>query len=313
MTEGVDYSYGRPGAAALVAAGKRFAMRYVPYSGDNGKGLGRAELADLLGHNIAVGLVLERGKASALLGRKAGVADANTAEDAVRSLGFPKDQPVYFAVDFDATKSQQAAIDAYLGGAASVLGVSRVGVYGSIDVVERCAENSSARWFWQTYAWSGGALSAKAHVYQYHNGQSINGAAVDFCRSLAADFGAWMPLPDSSTENTDMAISTSGLTLTSDYEIVLPAGSDVLDAPGGKKLGDFAGPHDYFGSADGYKAVRVDPPNSSSVIGYTASAASPVKKPVITPDCKAAVNAALDHVLAPLGAVATAITEARPR
>jgi hypothetical protein len=191
--QGVDYSFGRPGGAALAAAGKRFAMRYVPYVGDHGKGLTSGELADLHDHDVAVGLVLELGGRRALLGRLAGKADAELAHDALGRLGFPADRPVYFAVDFDASGYQQAAIDAYLDGAAEFLGTSRIGVYGSVDVVDRCAENSSARWFWQTYAWSGGAVSSRAHLLQYHNGQTINGAAVDLCRSLEADFGVWLP------------------------------------------------------------------------------------------------------------------------
>jgi len=197
--EGVDYAWGRPGGAALVAAGKHFAMRYVPYPGNGGKGLTTAELGDLQSHGLAVGLVFESVKGRALGGRAAGIADATMTAAAVTSLGFPADRPVYFAVDFDASAAQQASIDAYLRGAASVLGASRIGVYGGLDVVNRCAENGSAKWFWQTYAWSGGRQSAHAHLYQYHNGQTINGAAVDFDRALVSDFGQWMPLPDSST------------------------------------------------------------------------------------------------------------------
>ena len=217
-TEGVDYSYGRPGGAALVAAGKSFAFRYVPYPGNGGKGLTTAELGDLQSHGLSVGLVFESTKGRALGGRPAGVSDATMTAAAITPLGFPADRPVYFAVDFDAQATQQAAIDAYLGGAASVLSPSRVGVYGGLDVVNRCAENGSAQWFWQTYAWSGGRQSAHAHLYQYHNGQTINGAAVDFDRSITSDFGQWVPLPDSSTGDTMIQVIPSapgGATVTS--------------------------------------------------------------------------------------------------
>ena len=47
MIEGVDYSSGRPGGAALAAAGKRFAIRYVPYGG-YAKGLTKPELLKAL-------------------------------------------------------------------------------------------------------------------------------------------------------------------------------------------------------------------------------------------------------------------------
>ena len=189
--EGVDYSWARPGGAALKAAGKSFAMRYVPYQGDGGKGLKADELADLQANGIAVGLVFESTAGRMLEGYGAGVTDATVSLAAAAMLGFPKDRPIYFACDFDTIPVQLAMIDDYLRGAASVLGIERVGVYGEYDVVDHCLALGTARWFWQTYAWSGGRVHAAAHVLQYSNGQTVAGGEVDLCRSLAADFGQW--------------------------------------------------------------------------------------------------------------------------
>lgn len=191
MTEGVDYSFARPGGSALRAAGKSFAVRYVPYAGDGGKGLARDELADLQANGIAVALVWETTAGRMLDGYGAGVTDATVALASAALLGFPKDRPIYFACDTDTTADQLTSVRNYLDGAASVLGRARVGIYGEYDVIDHCLGTGAATWFWQTYAWSGGRLHPMAHLYQYQNDQTINGAAVDFDRALVADFGQW--------------------------------------------------------------------------------------------------------------------------
>lgn len=186
MAEGVDYSWARPGGAALAAAGKTFAVRYLWAGG--GKGITSAELADLRAHGLAVAFVFESSAARALAGRAAGRADAATAHAQLVAIGAPGTLPIYFGVDFDANAGQQPAIDEYLRGAGEVLGANRVGVYGSFGVVARARANGSAAWYWQTYAWSGGKVVDGIHLYQYRNGQNLNGS-VDFVRSYAADFG----------------------------------------------------------------------------------------------------------------------------
>ena len=193
--EGVDYSFARPGGAALEAAGKVFACRYLAYSHAPGpseaKFLTKPELADLHGHGISVVANFESTSNRALDGWGGGVADGSDAKVAMEGLGFPPDCPVYFAVDFNAQNVDQGKIDQYLKGAASVLGQPRIGVYGSYAVLTRCKGNRTAAWFWQTYAWSSGHVAPWANLYQYSNGQSINGAAVDFDRALSANYGAY--------------------------------------------------------------------------------------------------------------------------
>jgi len=194
--EGVDFSWARPGGAALVASGKRFVVRYL--TGD-GKALTAAEVADYHDHGLSIALVFETTKGRALGGQAAGTVDGQSARNAAAALGIPTAVPIYFAVDFDASADQQPAIDAYLKGAASVLGRDRIGVYGGLRVVTRCHDNATARWFWQTYAWSGGKIAPFIHLYQYHNGQTINHGAVDFCRAYRANFGQWpQPADDQS-------------------------------------------------------------------------------------------------------------------
>ena len=189
---GLDCSFARPGGTAIRAAGFDFCMRYVPYEGAGGKGLTVDELTDLRTNGLAVGLVFESTGGRMLDGSEAGQSDAKVAQTAAAELGFPDTTAIYFTVDFDAQPNQYDSIDAYLAGAASVLGPARVGVYGSYAVIEHCHEAGTATWFWQTYGWSGGKRSDWNHVYQYLNGQTLNGAAVDY-DDAAEEFGQWKP------------------------------------------------------------------------------------------------------------------------
>lgn len=187
-TEGIDYSWARPGGAAIAAAGKKFAVRYLYPDGQGGKGLDASELQDLQAHGIEVPVVFESYAQRPLEGRAAGQEDARTSQAALEQVGLPTGMPVYFAVDWDANPSQQGAIDEYLRGCADILGADRVGVYGGYNVIDRCMANGTAKWFWQTYAWSGGRVREGIHIYQYQNGQNLNGA-VDFNRTSLDNYG----------------------------------------------------------------------------------------------------------------------------
>lgn len=205
---GIDYSWARPGGAAIKAAGFDFAMRYVPYPGDGGKGLTTAELADLQANGLSVGLVFESTGDRMKEGEQAGREDAATCLAAQMALGWPNDRPFYFAVDWDArSQNDLTQIDAYLRGAASVLGAERVGVYGGYYVLDHCAKAQTARWYWQTYAWSQGQVHPLNHIYQYENGQTLNGGAVDYCTAIDGDFGQW---PVTTASSGDQTSETGG-------------------------------------------------------------------------------------------------------
>lgn len=189
MVEGVDF-IGRPTGAALAAAGKRFVIRYVPYGGYS-KGLTASEVADYHAHGIAIVLVWEQVATRALQGFAAGAADATTSRNAAAVLGFPADRPVYMGVDFDTNSTQWPALEAYFAGAVSVLSLARTGVYGETALLAHLQAKGLASWYWQTSAWSGGAVFANRHLLQYLNDQTINGVSVDLDRAFKADYGQW--------------------------------------------------------------------------------------------------------------------------
>jgi len=161
-----------------------FVIRYLSQSG---KGLSASEASQLHAAGKDIGLVYESGATTAMGGWSAGVQDAHVANALANSLNVPSSVAIYFAIDWDVSVAQLGAVQAYFNGVNSAS--SRpVGVYGSNRVVN----SVSAKYFWCTYAWSGGAGPVgKAHLYQYENDITLYGAQVDRDRSLQAAWGQW--------------------------------------------------------------------------------------------------------------------------
>jgi hypothetical protein len=210
--EGVDYAWNGPTAAALVKAGKRFVVRYGG-PGSDGKQLHAAELAALRAAGLEV-VANAEGAPSGFRGTAAGRDWATSALAHFESLGMPPDRPIYFSVDWDAGSDDWPAIDAALLGAASVVGAQRVGVYGSYDVIAHCVAAGTARWFWQTYAWSHGRTHPADHLYQYRNRVRIDGADCDLNRALTPDYGQWGFQEDDVDDDTIQKIAAAAATTT---------------------------------------------------------------------------------------------------
>ncbi|MFI0897055.1 glycoside hydrolase domain-containing protein [Streptomyces sp. NPDC020983] len=211
MTDGLDYSYGRPGGAALAKAGARFAARYLSHS--EGKNLTRAEADDLAAHGVSCVVVWETTAQRAGAGRAAGIADAKAAAQQAAACGMPKSRPIYFAVDYDASPS---AVAAYFGGVVSVLGLARTGVYGGYRVVDYLLDHKLASWAWQTVAWSGGRWDARAHIRQYASTVTIAGVSCDKDTAMAADYGQWTPGHPPATEPTSVVPAAHTTTVRED-------------------------------------------------------------------------------------------------
>ncbi|MGH3598755.1 MAG: glycoside hydrolase domain-containing protein [Pseudonocardiaceae bacterium] len=200
---GLDYAGGRPGGAAIASAGYGFVCRYLSDGGTRlpGKLLTPPEYADLLRHRVAVVVNWETSAGRMKAGRAAGIKDAGDAAATAAGVGHPVDRPIYFSADFDATPGDQVAINDYLAGAASVIGPSRVGVYGSYYVCQRCLDRRTATWAWQTGAWSGGQREPRARIYQRIGTVTVGGVPCDVNEALASDFGQY-PRPITHQEDT---------------------------------------------------------------------------------------------------------------
>ena len=179
--QGVDAASPVP-VSVLTDNGKVFVGRYV--SGGSWKDITQAEVQAFMAAGIDIVIYFETSGQDFVNGFAQGVADAKTADAELNSLGMTG-CPVYFTVDMDTTN--YAGVASYLQGAASVIGVSRVGIYGGLAVISHARAQGVATYFAQTYAWSDGALDPAVHLYQYQNGVTLNGVTVDLERTVVSD------------------------------------------------------------------------------------------------------------------------------
>jgi hypothetical protein len=189
MNRGLDYAWhGTLDWSCFTASGVTFIMRYL--STDPTKNLTAAELAAANSHGIAVGVIWETTANRMLGGYAAGIDDAARADADVHELGMVG-VPVYFACDFDATEADQAPINLYLDGAASIIGRARTGMYGGYYPLSRAWSAGKLAYGWQTYAWSGGQWDARAQLRQVQNNVTVCGVSADWDEAHAADYGQW--------------------------------------------------------------------------------------------------------------------------
>lgn len=210
MIEGIDYAFQRPTIPAIVTAGKAFVIRYGG-AGTSDKWLTAGEADRLRAAGLSIVANVE-GAASGMLGGYAtGAQWASNADRHFRACGMPPDRPIYLSADFDVQSAQWPAVASALRGAASAIGIDRVGIYGGRNAIRWAQRDGVARWFWQTYAWSGSPTQwlPGVHIQQYRNGVTIGGADCDLDRALTADFGQW---PMSPVPPTDLGSFLMALT-----------------------------------------------------------------------------------------------------
>lgn len=224
---GLDYAGGVPSATAISEAGYSFVCRYLTPGGPGlpGKLLTPGEYAALQAAGIGVVLNFETAADRMLAGYNAGRADASTADNVARNLGVPSNRPIFFSADWDASPAQQATIDSYLAGVASVIGLARTGIYGSYYVCQRCLDNQTAMWAWQAAAWSGGQIEPRAHIYQRIGFATVGGIECDVneARRLP-DFGQHPSPPIAGVHDMPAGVIGPGSQTT---KIVMPIGPSV--------------------------------------------------------------------------------------
>lgn len=200
---GVDYAFPpHPDIAGLAAAGIKFACRYGG-PGTQDKWIHAEEAQALAAVGIAIVANAEGSQSGLHQGFAAGASWARSADAWFKGIGMPDGRPIYFSVDFDTTSGDWDELDAAMDGAASVIGRSRVGVYGEYSIVAHLIGNGKAKWAWETYAWSGGHWFSGNHIEQYHNGVQLAGADVDLNRAKQADYGQWFPMTEEDMTSLD--------------------------------------------------------------------------------------------------------------
>ncbi len=199
--QGVDYSFSRPSPSGLKAAGYDFVIRYV--GGSTSKDITPSEARALQAPGVGLDIIIvfEDASNEMLGGYATGVADAKIAVSQAMAAGAPQNFFCYFGCDFNASSSDQPAINAYLDGAASVLGgVARVGIYGPYAPLKDAMDAGKASKGWQTLSWSNGNVYSGISLYQYdlgvnNQGMSIAGGICDLDYGYGNDLGQWPVLP----------------------------------------------------------------------------------------------------------------------
>lgn len=188
----LDYSAGKPGAAAISQAGYGGAVRYIGFP-SRVKCTDAGELADFTRHGLGMALVYEDHTEDWLGGFAQGREAGARARTHANQIGFPADRPIYLAVDRDVvTSGEFATMVEYLRGASQTVGgVERTGVYGEYDVCVRAQQAGVARWFWQCRAWSGTPvkLFPGRHLYQRVGTVVVGGIGCDINDVLQPDWG----------------------------------------------------------------------------------------------------------------------------
>ena len=138
----LDFSYARPGGTALKSESVTSVGRYL---GTDGRCITLAELNDYLNNEISVWFIKENSSRGMLNGYPQGAADASAAQQQLNALGQPN-AVVYFTADFDIQPSQFSTGNNYLKGVATVIPVTRIGLYAGIDYLNAADTLITYRW-----------------------------------------------------------------------------------------------------------------------------------------------------------------------
>jgi hypothetical protein len=225
MPDGFDYSKGHPSGAAIAARGE-FVIRYIDHPTRMGaKHITRSEYDDLIAHGVHVWLVCERSIIDWEGGRPGGAALARDARAGADHIGYPAGRLIFFTADMHLTPEQILTVQAFIDGAASVLGRDATGGYGFSELIRALKAGNNCRGLWQTGSRS--AVVDGAHFYQANDrpNVTIDGVTCDVNELL-------IPL-----EDIDMPLTQADAQLVAKalvpflQEITTGAGNSVDDNP----------------------------------------------------------------------------------
>lgn len=145
-------------AVCLKDRGFSFAIRYYNTT-NKSKNISPAEAQALVRAGLRIGAVWEEGSPTqaSFFNKAKGIAHGKTAFGMARTIGQPSDTPIYFAVDYDALRSDLAAgIKQYFEGihegfqsaGANSPNRYQVGVYGSGLTCTKLLEGGLATFTW---------------------------------------------------------------------------------------------------------------------------------------------------------------------
>ena len=219
MTNGLDCAtkLTEKMAKDLKKAGFDYVARYL---GESWKSFDRkeAKLIQEAGLQL-VSIFQKSANHVAYFSEAQGRLDAREAITWAEKVEQPAGTAIYFAVDFDVAANQVPIIHAYFYGVMKELHTYKLGVYGSYRVIN--AMKDYADYFWQTYAWSRGAVADFIHMHQYENNVTIAGVNIDRNHILKSP-GDWWPNTNKlktskkSVETYQLKVETEGYLTASD-------------------------------------------------------------------------------------------------
>lgn len=186
----LDYSAAKLPGATIKAAGYGGVIRYID-SPDRlrTKHTNLAEYRDHIANGLTVRLVMQNTTTDADGGANAGVANALRAKAGADYLGYTG---VIFFTNDRTTVPNPTSWQAYLDGAASVLGKARVGAYGFFNALNLAKGHASA--FWQAGRKSD--LVGHANFWQDNNTQVTVGGITCDRNLVIADYNPNTEVPD---------------------------------------------------------------------------------------------------------------------
>lgn len=175
-------------AASFKSNGYDGVARYLVPASSAWKALTKDEADIIQQAGMKIVSVYETTADRSLGDYQAGVSDAKTAMQCAQTVGQPTGSTIYFAVDFEPSDAQMAAIAGYFSGVHDSLVGYDVGVYGDYDVCVYLKGKGLVTHIWETYAWSAHMITADVNIYQNDNGP--NGVDYDLDTSFGFE-GSW--------------------------------------------------------------------------------------------------------------------------
>lgn len=218
---GVDFSFAKPPASRLIELGHRFVVGYISdLPASPAKNISKEQCDEYTAAGLELLLVWEMTATRASLGAAFGAADGRRAAILAAERGYPTYKPIIAADDTNTTASNLDAQEAYMRAFAEACAPypNIIGIYGDVDVLERCAGLWQIGWVPNAWAWSGvsradaeaRALAVGAHVLQHKGFYIDNTWAVD-PNVVIRDLPAWgetdptpISVPVSAFEEDDM-------------------------------------------------------------------------------------------------------------
>lgn len=183
----------------------------------------KTEYNSLIAAGLKVRLVMQNTTTDADGGYQAGVANAQRAKAGAEYLGY--NGVIFFTNDRPSVPNPQVW-QAYLDGAASVLGKARVGAYGFRNAIDYAVGHASA--FWQSGRES--ELANHANVYQWNNGRVyIDGLEADL-NKVVRDYVPFVPSMEDASMITPQYLDYSAESFYAAFPVESSGNSGIMAA-----------------------------------------------------------------------------------